>query len=597
MVERTDRSSAGRTADKRAARTPALSPHSALIKDILFTENKLNSILDGDPIDRREEVGILQERIAEYRYGQNENTALAVDLIRIAGGSYYEGPDDLTRKRRVRQGAQVLLQGRVVDLREEVWVHAQPLRDAYTQIVGAIDENTTRPDILDDLITLGHILKPDLFSDEETRLQLETAWNGASVQLGETREFYEEEIQELVRDEPQASVAVSQVAPSQAEEVIVDEQQAEDTKETRLQVDGRIRMTTPEPLGEAEGVLEQREAGERIDDHELGDYLAAFGNHESIAVLLTLLEKDKVYDGKGLRDLRYSSGINHLIERNKSLTQWLDWSLVKFGLVEQVSEGAYRITERGEKGKPLARALLSYTLTHDASLKDLFGSTKRSTAGVRSPLTRLRIFRELAAKGGTCGKLDIVTALLKYKGDYQPATIETFVREHLDKLEIDHIISYKTVPRNEPRARYKLLPTRPEKQPGRVMKRGESFKQLIYRLMQDSADIGQVFTSASLYDILLAMDAATYGEESRPKADVQTYISAVLSELKQEEYVEEEEVFVVSAVDASGISAFSNRIDAFAGNPNTFQEEQLQPDALVNLFRKGLISNSRTRSE
>lgn len=237
-----------------------------------------------------------------------------------------------------------------------------------------------------------------------------------------------------------------------------------------------------EGLGERpiRGIKEQKE---RLSDEELGNLLAAIGNHEAKAVTLLVMRPGEIYTrGELFKELSRAQGKDKGWKiHSDTLFSYCEDSLAPIGLVAKealnpdLSTYGYSKTEYGKEiGDLLAGLLLDFSLRHpDISLIDIFGQTmsraKESTISStlqfkkRAPIARLNIFRALLQ----VQHLPITeTGLLKM---FPGLNIFTNVRgkhllSYLRPLSEKGILSFRTIDKN-PRSLYRLAALVPEEDP------------------------------------------------------------------------------------------------------------------------------------
>lgn len=160
------------------------------------------------------------------------------------------------------------------------------------------------------------------------------------------------------------------------------------------------------------GIKEQKE---RLSDEELGNLLAAIGNHEAKAITLLVMRPGEIYTYRELfkEFLRAQGEVKGWQISPGVPFGYCEDSLSPIGLVAKealnpdLSTYGYSKTEYGKEiGDPMAGLLLDFSLRHpDLSLIDIFGqaaSTAKESiisSGVefkaRAPIARLAIFRAL----------------------------------------------------------------------------------------------------------------------------------------------------------------------------------------------------------
>lgn len=253
---------------------------------------------------------------------------------------------------------------------------------------------------------------------------------------------------------------------------------------------------------EVQGLGEDEAAPKReIGVEELGNLVSAFGNHEAKALTLAVMQPGIIYNTSRLW--------NRLIEVQGSLAGWklsrgipFEYclkSLSPIGLVTReivnhdLSTYGYEITPYGaEIGLALDGHLLDWSLRHDKSLYDVFGSTSTSgqseeiTVGEetmefkkRAPFTRLKIFWELLTSPSLpIRETDLAT---------QIGTSEGLLQGHLESLDRSGVIDYRAIGMDKPYAYYKLSENRPDIKP--QYKEDPTLAARIYSLFTTGSDL------------------------------------------------------------------------------------------------------------
>lgn len=145
---------------------------------------------------------------------------------------------------------------------------------------------------------------------------------------------------------------------------------------------------------------ETSQSHEPLTDEQLGNLLAALGNHEGKATLLMAMQPEAMYTQGSLYHLLTEriQGEPVYKGRDTNAMGWCKRSLEPIGLVARVEEGAptrYGITQLGiEIGKPLAGLLLNFSDKHNISLSTIWGETQ-SRSEIRSPYARVKVIKQL----------------------------------------------------------------------------------------------------------------------------------------------------------------------------------------------------------
>ena len=154
---------------------------------------------------------------------------------------------------------------------------------------------------------------------------------------------------------------------------------------------------------------------EPLTDEELGNLIAAFGNHEAKALLLLEMRPGEYYGISALHALHVEAQGDAVAYEGDIQNQigYCDQSLEPIGMVarSRVAETRqFGLTDYGvEIGQPIAALLLDFAAEHNLSLAALFGQTQTSSAGGRrSPLTRLKVMQSIVTRNGDVKVRDIV---------------------------------------------------------------------------------------------------------------------------------------------------------------------------------------------
>lgn len=218
-----------------------------------------------------------------------------------------------------------------------------------------------------------------------------------------------------------------------------------------------------------------------MGEEELGNLLAAIGNHELKALTLAVMKEGIVYERRDLyKRLLEIQGSPYAWKMGKELViKYCAKTLSPIGLVTtreimnpNLSTYGYMITPYGEiVGKSLAGHLLEFSLRYPA-----FSSIKAMGATVswsevkriqtidggeaefrkRAPMIRLKIFRQLVSSVLPIRAADLALAIGERQG---------IVQNHLQTLSRFDIIKYKATEPNRPYSFYKLSRQRPSREP------------------------------------------------------------------------------------------------------------------------------------
>lgn len=214
---------------------------------------------------------------------------------------------------------------------------------------------------------------------------------------------------------------------------------------------------------------------ERMSNEELGNYLAAVGNGEHKALLLTVmsLHPNTVFAGYDMRQaIARAQGLpptvkpkTGWIETDTSLIGHCESSFSQIGLVSQELKDpssriyGYVVTKRGRtEGISLAGLLLDFSERHNIALRDIFSETsshgeERAIGGElqfknRAPLNRVKILRTLIALRQPIRISDV---------SYQMIGINRKdVGAHCNDLSEKGIINLEHVQKEGPKVEYRL---------------------------------------------------------------------------------------------------------------------------------------------
>lgn len=218
-----------------------------------------------------------------------------------------------------------------------------------------------------------------------------------------------------------------------------------------------------------------------MSEEELGNLLAAIGNHELKALTLGVMREGTIYKREDIyRKLLEIQGRPYIWKTGKELViKYCAKTLSPIGLVTtreiinpNLSTYGYMITPYGEIiGKSLTGHLLGFSLRYPAfSSIEAMGATvswsevKRiqtidggeAEFRKRAPVVRLKIFRQLVSSVLPIRAADLARAIGEKQG---------IVQNHLQTLSRLSIIEYKATEPNKPYSFYKLSPQRPNREP------------------------------------------------------------------------------------------------------------------------------------
>ncbi|HSW37657.1 MAG TPA: hypothetical protein VLG37_04800 [Candidatus Saccharimonadales bacterium] len=181
---------------------------------------------------------------------------------------------------------------------------------------------------------------------------------------------------------------------------------------------------------------------EPLSDEQLGNLLAAVGNHEGKAMTFLLMESHTSYGQAALRRCFIEAqGGEPVFEGAVTLhIRYCKQSFEQADLVTRTNDTGpleFEKTSMGEQvGDAVVGLLLDFSLRWpDVSLREIFGSTQ-STGGVRSAATRLKLYRVLA---------NASTGMTKAELSRQAGVDETSLTLPLDYLSAAGHIAYEAV--------------------------------------------------------------------------------------------------------------------------------------------------------
>jgi hypothetical protein len=289
---------------------------------------------------------------------------------------------------------------------------------------------------------------------------------------------------------------------------------------------------------------------EPMSDAQIGDLLAAIGNHEGKALLLASMKPGQSYTryqlGSLMKEYRSKNG-KMKIDGSKSFA-WCEQSLAQIGLVAK-GDGisGYQKTEKGdEQGQALAGHLLEFSEKHpEVSLYQLFGTTQSSskTEGqeggmgkLRAPLTRLRIFSELVTRDLPIREVDLSDAFTHdYPHDYNDNPLAP-IKNSLWNLSQNDVITYKAIKANSSFYFYRLANTMPDGEPPPYRRR-HSLTRDVFTILREA---DREFSPKDMYEVLIDKYP-----EKRKLTGFRSAVSGTLKHLEKEGYAEGQGDFVL----------------------------------------------------
>ena len=277
-------------------------------------------------------------------------------------------------------------------------------------------------------------------------------------------------------------------------------------------------------------------------DLDLGNLLAAMGNHEAKALLLVAMHEGVVYSASALHRLSLDRQGQLAAWRPASMTpfDYCKHSLAPIGLVaEEVVDAArgtygYIKTRYGaEFGDALAGHLLTFSEADNVSLLQLFGNTNTTahppddaetvTSAKRAPYRRFRLFAALLRAA-----LPVQQLVLMRELDESHTTLGS----HLRNLARHGIVSYQTKHLGDSYVFYQLRPNGPPG-PSPPDPRNRVLTDQVLGVLRSQA--AAVVTRDQVYATLVDMHMPRRSENVR---GLKASISKVLSHLERAGVVE-----------------------------------------------------------
>lgn len=287
-----------------------------------------------------------------------------------------------------------------------------------------------------------------------------------------------------------------------------------------------------------------------MSEEELGNLLAAVGNHELKALTLAVMREGTIYErGDLYRKLLEIQGRPYIWKMGKELViKYCAKTLSPIGLVTtreiitpNLSTCGYIITPYGEMiGKSLAGHLLEFSLRYPTfSLIEAMGATASGSRAKRiqtidgeeaefrkrAPMIRLKIFRQLVSSVLPIRAADLARAIGEKQG---------IVQNHLQTLSRLGIIEYKATEPNKPYSFYKLSQQRPNREP-RPYSKKPTFTKRVF----------EIFLSNPEFSGSPAMVAERLKElypeyQASKQLTMQTMTNNILSHLEKEGFLAHE---------------------------------------------------------
>lgn len=286
---------------------------------------------------------------------------------------------------------------------------------------------------------------------------------------------------------------------------------------------------------------------EHLSDDEMGNLIAAVGNHESKAISLVVMEPGAIYPEEKLYEkvMQAQGKVKGWVMHRAVPFKYCINSLSPIGLVtkealdEDLSTYGYIKTPYGEnRGDPLAGVLLKFSYEHpDVSLQDFFGATNSSSKQIttekgveikeRAPNTRLKIFWQLLTQTLPLRDIDLARALGR--------ETTTYISTHIQSLRDKKIITYDAIKKGESFSFYQLSPKPPQEFPPSYMENPSSTAFVYQALLQNK---GQQWTRDTLADHYL--NSRKKDEKPLSREALKVTISGILAHLERQGYVKRE---------------------------------------------------------
>ncbi|HVF69902.1 MAG TPA: hypothetical protein VNA13_05050 [Xanthomonadales bacterium] len=315
-------------------------------------------------------------------------------------------------------------------------------------------------------------------------------------------------------------------------------------------------------------VREQEPRKERMGDHELGNLLAALGNHEGKALLSAAMVRRKVYADHDVHQLVISKQGDRKVWGNIDHGTTSNWfrGLAAYNDIGTVltdpNDGTILGYQKNKYGEEIGDAFVGHFLTFsetypETSLYQLNGSTMSNSKPLqgegsydeaefrlRSPLTRFRIFSQLlelakerddSVEQLPIREVDLLNALrVAYPNDYSfgdEGKGKQSITNHLQSLSQNNVLTYDSAESEKAYSFYQLSKT-PAEVPPASYKTQKKLTERIYSVLLESPE--SILSSQDLYERLTVLypeyvDISRNGFGGR--------ISSVLVHLKNGGYI------------------------------------------------------------
>ncbi len=326
----------------------------------------------------------------------------------------------------------------------------------------------------------------------------------------------------------------------------------------------------------------------RLDPRITYTLIAAIGNNEAKALLLTAMQKDQVYSNSKLEEIfRQIQGKEQAWPRpGKILAQYCHQTLEPAGLVQEIIGehgvvSGYMKTEFAEQtGEALAGLLLEFSEQHQVPLYNLFGATTSNNpaesikikntedeldAKKRAAEVRMKIFREIIKQPPNT----TTTALARACGETTKR-----IGSHLEELNRHSVVSYSHYVPGIDYGLHQLSTKRPA-DPPKPFAKCAPLTQRVYEILQSNPN--KQFTVSEIAQII---------ENKQKKPVAEDTVRAILSHLYKEGYTEKDSSHTrINLTDQQRklITDLVEKIDSFERqNPNDLNNWKDTARKIVN---------------
>lgn len=272
---------------------------------------------------------------------------------------------------------------------------------------------------------------------------------------------------------------------------------------------------------------------EPMPEAQLGDMLAAVGNHEAKALLFAMMADDgTAQSGLDLRRQFMTSQGERPVWRisHSSPGNYMRHSFLQAGLIsphESAEESVGEVYGKTEQGRELGNALVGHLLhfseRYGISLQNVFGQTN-STGQEKPPIVNYSLYKELLSRDEPASASELVEIL----GRKLPA-------DKLALLAQDGMITYKAREAGRAFIHYAVREDRPEEDPP-IFNRQRGWTARVSAIaLEESGELNS--------DTLIDKYLEKYPNTEVTKAEVRRRISGVLGHLAKTGYLHRKESF------------------------------------------------------